>query len=100
MIQAYCLYVGIRFKHEWGEEMHVESLSQGLTLDLAQAGLKLGPPDPKAKCLPLDHDATKVVVEHWVVPSHLDQSGPEAGSDSIFLSQKMGFKGNQVPAMA
>ena len=29
-----------RFTHEWGEEMHIKSLSQRLNVDLAQPGLK------------------------------------------------------------
>ena len=35
--------------------MHVKSLSQGLSADLDS---NPEPPDPKAKCLPLDYDAT------------------------------------------
>ena len=37
--------------------MHVKSLSQGLNVVLTQPGLNPGTTDPKAKCLPLDHDA-------------------------------------------
>ena len=33
--------------------MHVKSLSQGLNVDSNP-----GPPDPEAKCLPVDHNAT------------------------------------------
>ena len=31
-----------RFTHEWGEEMRVKSLSQGLNVDLAQPELEAG----------------------------------------------------------
>ena len=33
---------GTLFTHEWDEEMHVKSLSQGLNFDLAQPGLEPG----------------------------------------------------------
>ena len=31
--------VTTRFTHEWGEEIHVKTLPQGLNVDLAQTGL-------------------------------------------------------------
>ena len=42
VIVEYCLLSGPRFTHEWGEEMHAKSLSQGLNVDLAQPGLEPG----------------------------------------------------------
>ena len=48
--------VGTHFAHEWGEEMHIKSLSQGLNVYLAQPG----PPDPEAKCLPLEHNTIMI----------------------------------------
>ena len=48
--------VGYSFSHEWGEEMHVKSLSQGLSVDLVELGLEPGTSGPEANCLPLDHN--------------------------------------------
>ena len=42
--------------------MHVKSLSRGLDVDLVKPRLELGTSILKAKCLPQDHDVTKVVV--------------------------------------
>ena len=39
---AYRLKSGTSFTHEWGEEMHVKSLFQGLNVDLAQPRLEPG----------------------------------------------------------
>ena len=38
--QIYTAESGTRFTHEWGEEMHVNSLSHALNFDLAQPGLE------------------------------------------------------------
>ena len=43
--------------------MHVKSLFQGFNVDLAQPG----PPDPEAKYLPQDHDATRVQREKVMI---------------------------------
>ena len=46
--------------------MNVKSLYQGLNGDLAKPRLNPGPPDPKAKCLTLDQDATQANRIVWV----------------------------------
>ncbi|GFR94830.1 hypothetical protein ElyMa_002677100 [Elysia marginata] len=55
------LYSGFPLTHKSGDEMCINSLSQGLKCRPAKAGIELGPVNPKAERLPLDHTATKAI---------------------------------------
>ena len=60
-----CKRYGTHFTHEWGEEMCVNTLSQGINFAPRWAESNLGPSDHESKRLPLRHKATLLKVIPW-----------------------------------
>ena len=75
---------GIRFTHEWGEEMHVKSLSQDSTSTWHSQDSNPGPSDPEAKCL---HRAVSLKESNNVIGTRINKIAKmyDAREESLLL---------------